>query len=100
MKTYTLPQMKDMYYEYINNYITISRMSDDYQTSVNTISTIINKIKLRYRITNRTITIYKSISRTSLQAIEYIPIKDIIQHDEAIQLIQNKYPDYVIERYN
>ena len=100
MKTYTLPQMKDMYYEYINNYITISRMAEDYQTSVNTISTILNKIKLRYRITNRTITIYKSISRTSLQAIEYIPIKDIIQHNEAIQLIQNKYPDHVIERYN
>jgi hypothetical protein len=73
MKTYTLPQMKDMYYEYINNYITISRMAEDYQTSVNTISTILNKIKLRYRITNRTITIYKSINRTSLQAIEYIP---------------------------
>jgi len=98
MKTYNKEQMKDIYYDYINNYLTLSRIAYEYNTTTNTITRILNKIKLSYQIKNRSIVLYKTIYSTSLEAIEYIPIKDITTHQEVTRIVQTKYKDYIIDR--
>ena len=98
MKTYTLPQIKDIYNDYRNNYLTTTRIAEDYGTTKQTIIRMFNKINLHYRVNRTTIVVYKAISETTLESIEYIQVNKPIELMNAKELIQNKYPDYIINR--
>jgi hypothetical protein len=98
MKTYTLPQIKDMYYDYLNNYLTTDRIANDYGTTKQTIQRMFNKINLHYRVNRTTIVVYKAVSESTLQSIEYIQVNKPIELMNAKELIQTKYPDYIINR--
>jgi len=98
MKTYTLPQIKDMYYDYLNNYLTTDRIANDYGTTKQTIQRMFNKINLHYRVNRTTIVVYKVVSESTLESIEYIQVNKPIELINAKELIQNKYPNHIINR--
>jgi len=98
MKTYTLPQIKDIYNDYRNNYLTTTRTAEAYQTTPQTIQRMFNKINLHYRVNRTTIVVYKAVSESTLESIEYIQVNKPIELMDAKELIQNKYPNYIINR--
>jgi len=101
MKTYTLPQIKDMYYDYLNNYLTTDRIANDYGTTKQTIQRMFRKINIHYRISEASkdiiLVVYKEVTESTLQSIDYIQIhkEKLNQHKE---IIQTKYPNHIINR--
>lgn len=98
MKTYTIQQMKDIYNDYRNNYITISRVANDYNTTINTLERMFKKVNIYYSVIGTTITIFKSVSDTTLEAIEYIKLDRQIQLLNTKEIVQTKYPNYILNR--
>lgn len=98
MKTYTLPQIKEMYYDYVNNYLTTDKIANDYGTTKQTIQRMFRKINIHYNVIGTTITIYKVISESTLEALEYIKVNKPIELMNAKELVQTKYPEYIINR--
>ena len=101
MKTYTLPQIKEMYYDYLNNYLTTDRIANDYGTTKRSIQRMFRKINIHYRISENikdvVLIVYKQATESTLESIEYIQIhkENINQHK---QIIQSKYPQHVINQ--
>ena len=101
MKTYTLPQIKEMYYDYLNNYLTTDRIANDYGTTKQTIQRMFRKINIHYRISegikDAVLIVYKEVTESTLESIDYIQIgKDkLSQHKE---IIQKYYPQHVINQ--
>ena len=101
MKTYTLPQIKDMYYDYLNNYLTTDRIANDYGTTKRSIQRMFRKINIHYRISENikdaVLIVYKQVTESTLESIDYIQIgKDkLSQHKE---IIKQYYPQHVINQ--
>jgi hypothetical protein len=98
MKTYTLEQIKDIYNDYRNNYLTTQSIANDYGTTKQTIQRMFRKINLHYRVNRTTIVVYKVVSESTLKSIEYIQVNKPIELMNVKQLIQNKYPNHIINR--
>ena len=98
MKTYTLAQIKDIYNDYRNNYLTTTRIAEDYQTTPQTIQRMIRKINIYYNVIGTTITIYKSVNEDTLQSLQSITLNKPIELINAKELVQTKYPEYIINR--
>jgi hypothetical protein len=101
MKTYTLPQIKDIYNDYRNNYLTTTRMADDYGTTPRTLQRMFNKINIHYRISENikdaVLIVYKQVTESTLESIDYIQIhkEEISKHK---QIVQTKYPEHIVNR--
>lgn len=101
MKTYTLPQIKEMYLDYLNNYLNTDRIANDYGTTKRTIQRMFRKINIHYRISENikdvVLIVYKEVTNTTLESINYIQIhkEELNKHKE---IIQSKYPNYFINQ--
>jgi hypothetical protein len=98
MKTYTLEQIKDIYNDYRNNYLTTTRTAEAYQTTPRTLQRMFNKINIHYNVIGTTIIMYKAVSEDTLQSLQSITLNKPIELLNAKEIVQSKYPNHIINR--
>jgi hypothetical protein len=59
---------------------------------------MIRKIKIYYNVIDNTITMYKAVDEYTLQSLQSITLNKPIELLNAKEIVQNKYPNHIINR--